>query len=57
MADGTDRYLFVNFRMRLPSIGIVSFIVIDVDPPIKGLAEIEKGYADFLLRFADLETY
>jgi len=28
------------------------YLVIDADAPIKGLAEVEKGYADFLLTFA-----
>lgn len=27
------------------------YLVIDADPPIRGLADIEKGYADFLFRF------
>jgi len=26
--------------------------VIDADGPIKGLADVEKGYADFLFNFA-----
>jgi acetylornithine deacetylase/succinyl-diaminopimelate desuccinylase-like protein len=28
------------------------YLVIDADPPVKGLADVEKGYADFLFQFA-----
>ena len=28
------------------------YLVIDADPPLHGLAAIEKGYVDFLFRFA-----
>ena len=62
IAGSAPFYLFTR-ELQLPLVifglghgsgahSVDEYLVIDADPPIKGLAEIEKGYADFLLRFA-----
>jgi acetylornithine deacetylase/succinyl-diaminopimelate desuccinylase-like protein len=62
IAGSAPFYLFTR-ELELPLVifglghgsgahSVDEYLVIEADPPIKGLADIEKGYTDFLLRFA-----
>ena len=63
IAGSAPFYLFTR-ELNLPLVifglghgsgahSVDEYLVIEADPPIKGLADIEKGYADFLFRFAE----
>jgi acetylornithine deacetylase/succinyl-diaminopimelate desuccinylase-like protein len=62
IAGSAPFYLFTR-ELKLPLVifglghgsgahSVDEYLVIDADPPVKGLADVEKGYADFLFRFA-----
>ena len=63
IAGSAPFYLFTR-ELKLPLVifglghgsgahSVDEYLVVEADPPIKSLADIEKGYADFLYRFAE----